>query len=132
MCCCMSVRSATNDDRLSTAWVGPMAIMFTDWAAEGRVASDLARVAGKAILKVYATRFEVRFKGPNDPVTDADLRAQDIIVEGLSRAFPHDGIISEECPVSEEARLPAALCPVPRKFRRWVGTRRQRSNCPSG
>jgi 3'(2'), 5'-bisphosphate nucleotidase len=81
-----------------------MAIMFTDWAAEERVASDLARLAGKAILKVYATRFEVRFKGPNDPVTDADLLAQDIIVEGLSREFPHDGIVSEECPVSEEAR----------------------------
>ncbi len=104
MCCCMSVRSATNDDKLSTAWTGPMTIMFTDWAAEGRVASDLARLAGKAILKVYAT---LRFKGPNDPVTDADLRAQDIIVEGLLRAFPHDGIVSEECPASE---FPVAFC----------------------
>jgi 3'-phosphoadenosine 5'-phosphosulfate (PAPS) 3'-phosphatase len=75
-----------------------MAIMFTDWAVEGRVASDLARLAGKAILEVYATRFEVRFKGPDDPVTDADLRAQDIIVEELSRAFPHDGIISGSAP----------------------------------
>jgi 3'(2'), 5'-bisphosphate nucleotidase len=78
--------------------------MFTDWAVEGRVASDLALLAGKAILEVYATRFEVRFKGPDDPVTDADLRAQDIIVEGLSREFPQDGIVSEECLISEEAR----------------------------
>jgi 3'(2'), 5'-bisphosphate nucleotidase len=81
-----------------------MAIMFTDWAAEGRVASDLALLAGKAILEVYSTRFEVSFKGPDDPATDADKRAQDIIVEGLSREFPHDGIVSEECPISEEAR----------------------------
>lgn len=64
---------------------------------------DLARRAGKAILEVYACRFEVRYKGPDDPVTDAALRAQDIIVEGLAREFPDDGIISEECPVSEEA-----------------------------
>jgi 3'(2'), 5'-bisphosphate nucleotidase len=78
--------------------------MLTDYAEEGRIALDLARMAGKAILEVYASRFEVRFKGPDDPVTDADLRSQDIIVEGLSREFPQDGIVSEELPVSEEAR----------------------------
>jgi 3'-phosphoadenosine 5'-phosphosulfate (PAPS) 3'-phosphatase len=88
--------------------------MFTDWALEGRVASDLARLAGKAILEVYATRFEVRFKGPDDPVTDADLQAQDIIVEGLTREFPHDGIVSEECPIMEEARR------KPRAFGTWI------------
>lgn len=70
---------------------------------EERVVLDLARRAGKAILEVYASPFKVRFKGPDDPVTDADLRAQDIIIEGLGREFPHDGIISEERPVSEEA-----------------------------
>jgi 3'(2'), 5'-bisphosphate nucleotidase len=70
---------------------------------EERVVLDLARRAGKAILEVYASPFKVRYKGPDDPVTDADLRAQDIIIEGLGRKFPHDGIISEERPVSEEA-----------------------------
>ena len=79
-------------------------MMFTDYAEEGRIASDLARMAGKAILEVYASPFEVRYKRPNDPVTDADLKAQDIIVERLLREFPCDGIVSEERPVPEEAR----------------------------
>ena len=78
--------------------------MCADWPVTAKVASDLARAAGKAILEVYASRFTVRFKGPDDPVTDADLRAQEIIVEGLSCAFPQDGIVSEESPVSDEAR----------------------------
>lgn len=70
---------------------------------EERVILDLARRAGEAILKLYASSFTVRYKGPGDPVTDADLRAQDIIVEGLTREFPDDGVISEERPLSEEA-----------------------------
>jgi len=78
--------------------------MNADWSVKTKVASELARRAGKAILEVYASRFTVRFKGPDDPVTDADLRAQEVIVEGLSRAFPEDGIVSEESPVSDEAR----------------------------
>ncbi|MDH4252257.1 MAG: 3'(2'),5'-bisphosphate nucleotidase CysQ [Nitrospira sp.] len=78
--------------------------MVNEYAAEQRVAMDLARIASQAILEVYTTRFDVRYKGPGDPVTDADLRAQDIIVSGLSREFPDDGIVSEERPVSEEAR----------------------------
>lgn len=78
--------------------------LFSNHVEEGRVASDLARLAGKAILEVYASRFEVRFKGPDDPVTDADLRAQEIIVAGLSRAFPDDGLVSEERALSEDAR----------------------------
>lgn len=75
------------------------------WSSkEEHVVADLARIAGKAILEVYASSFEVRYKGPDDPVTDADLRAEEIIVSGLSREFPDDGIVSEERPVSEEAR----------------------------
>jgi len=78
--------------------------VFADRGEEGRVAMDLARLAGSEILKVYASPFRVRFKGPDDPVTDADLRAQDVIVAGLYREFPDDGIVSEESPVSETAR----------------------------
>jgi len=79
-------------------------IMGGGYSTEQRVAADLARIAGQAILEVYASSFDVRYKGPDDPVTDADLRAEEIIVSGLSREFPDDGIISEERPVSDEAR----------------------------
>ena len=78
--------------------------MSDGYRREQEVVADLARMAGHAILDVYASKFDVRYKGPGDPVTDADLRAEEIIVSGLSREFPDDGIVSEERPVSEEAR----------------------------
>lgn len=78
--------------------------MGDGYTREQEVIADLARIAGQAILEVYASSFEVRYKGPDDPVTDADLRAEEIIVSCLSRGFPADGIVSEERPVSEEAR----------------------------
>ena len=53
------------------------------YSTEQRVVANLARIAGQAILEVYAFRFEVRYKGPGDPVTDADLGAGEIIVSGL-------------------------------------------------
>ncbi len=60
----------------------------------------LARTAGKIILDFYATDFLVEEKifGDNfsEPVTIADRTASKIIVEGLSDAFPADGILSEE------------------------------------
>jgi 3'(2'), 5'-bisphosphate nucleotidase len=64
---------------------------------EMRVAMELARAAGRAILEVYATDFGVVEKA-NDagPVTLADQRASEIIVAGLRAAFPGDGVISEE------------------------------------
>ncbi len=74
------------------------------YTREYQVVADLARTAGQAILEVYASGFEVRYKGPDDPVTDADLGAEEIIVSGLSREFPDDGIVSEERSVSETAR----------------------------
>ena len=58
------------------------------YSTEQRVVANLARIAGQAILEVYASRFEVRYKGlrykgHGDPVTDADLGAGEIIVSGL-------------------------------------------------
>jgi len=50
--------------------------------------------AGRAILKVYATPFDVEVKGDNSPLTMADKNASDVINGYLSKlAYP---IISEE------------------------------------
>jgi 3'(2'), 5'-bisphosphate nucleotidase len=57
---------------------------------------SIARAAGEEIRKVYATDFEVAYKGENDPVTDADQRANALIVSRLRAAFPGDGIVAEE------------------------------------
>ena len=57
---------------------------------------SIARAAGEEIMKVYATDFDVAYKGENDPVTDADQRANELIVSRLRAAFPGDGIVAEE------------------------------------
>ena len=62
------------------------------------VAAQLARRAGRAVLDVYATDFAVASKGHNDPVTEADRQANDLIVKGLAEAFPLDTVVAEESP----------------------------------
>jgi 3'(2'), 5'-bisphosphate nucleotidase len=69
---------------------------MTEYARELAVAVELARKAGVAIMKVYATDFSVAYKGKNDPVTDADKRGNELIVKGLKQAFPNDIIVAEE------------------------------------
>lgn len=63
---------------------------------ELHVASDLARKAGAIIMEVYNGDFDVESKGEAGPVTVADLRANQFLVEELHRAFPDDGIVAEE------------------------------------
>lgn len=58
----------------------------------------LARQAGNTVMDVYATDFAVAYKGANDPVTEADQRANDLIVQSLQEAFPHDLVVAEESP----------------------------------
>lgn len=64
---------------------------------ELEVARALAEQAGQVILEVYATAFDVVEKsGGQGPVTEADHRANELIVAGLRQAFPTDSIIAEE------------------------------------
>lgn len=64
---------------------------------------SIARAAGEEILEVYATDFDVDFKGKNDPVTEADKRANELIVGRLRAAFPGYGIVAEESPDRSDA-----------------------------
>lgn len=61
-------------------------------------AIQIAREASALLLQIYATDFSVDFKGSgqSDPVTEADRRANALIVARLREAFPEDGIIAEE------------------------------------
>lgn len=71
---------------------------MSDFSKELEIASRLARQAGSAILQIYAQDFAVTYKDVNDPVTNADKRANAIIVEGLHEAFPQDTLVAEESP----------------------------------
>lgn len=80
---------------------------MADFSFELEVACRLAREAGRLILEVYRTRFGVEEKaGGEGPVTEADTRANELIVSGLRRAFPGDSIIAEETARRDETRSP--------------------------
>jgi len=56
----------------------------------------LAREAGQVVMTVYATDFAVRGKNDASPVTEADERAEAIIVAGLQQLAPGIPIVAEE------------------------------------
>src|SRR3546814_19518329 len=56
----------------------------------------LAGRAGAAIMKVYATDFDVERKADDSPVTAADLAAAAIITHGLKTLTPDLPAVAEE------------------------------------
>jgi 3'(2'), 5'-bisphosphate nucleotidase len=77
---------------------------MSDWSHEIEIASNLAREAGRRVMTIYDQEFTISYKGPNDPVTEADQEANTIIVEGLAAHFPQDDIIAEESPLPLETQ----------------------------
>jgi len=64
---------------------------------------DIAREAGRRILEVYATDFDVEHKEDRSPLTEADMAAHDVIDAGLSALSPDVPVLSEE-----DSKLPFA------------------------
>jgi 3'(2'), 5'-bisphosphate nucleotidase len=62
------------------------------------------------VAKVYATDFAVNYKGPADPVTEADRQANTLICDRLAAVFPGVPVVAEE---SDESA-----------FAGWVGAER--------
>jgi myo-inositol-1(or 4)-monophosphatase len=61
------------------------------------VVTVLAAEAGRVAMSYFrSNHIGTREKGSNDVVTAADLACEQILREGLSTAFPDDGIIGEE------------------------------------
>lgn len=61
--------------------------------------SDLCQIVDKAhaeILSVYESPFDVDRKTDDTPITEADRRAHEVIVDGLSRLDSNIPIVSEE------------------------------------
>jgi 3'(2'), 5'-bisphosphate nucleotidase len=56
----------------------------------------IVRSAGEAVMEVYACAFAVQSKVDGSPVTEADKRSEEIILNGLSRVAPKVPAISEE------------------------------------
>lgn len=68
----------------------------------------LIREAGRAVMAVYATDFDVRGKDDASPVTAADERAEAIILDGLARLSPGVPVVAEEQAAAGESPEPGA------------------------
>lgn len=69
---------------------------------ELEAALSLAREAGVEVVRMRAGALSVEMKPGDEPVTVADRAANELLVRGLSRAFPADPIISEEVPATSD------------------------------
>lgn len=68
---------------------------------------EVAHAAGREIMVVYAQDFAVEQKADRSPLTEADLRSQARIIEGLQALTPEIPILAEESavvPHTERAR----------------------------
>jgi 3'(2'), 5'-bisphosphate nucleotidase len=57
---------------------------------------DIAKKAGDAIMKIYKKDFNIDYKEDNSPLTQADIKANDIICNNLKKLYPNIPIMSEE------------------------------------
>jgi 3'(2'), 5'-bisphosphate nucleotidase len=57
---------------------------------------DIANRASVLINAVYRTPFDVDYKGPLDPVTEADRQANELICRELQAHFPDAPVVAEE------------------------------------
>lgn len=58
--------------------------------------AGIAREAGRKILEIYETDFEVTDKADESPLTEADMAAHHTIVESLGELTPDIPVLSEE------------------------------------
>ena len=76
--------------------------MRPDPAALTATLCEIALRAGQEVLAVYASDFTVRGKADASPVTEADTRAERIILEGLGECAPGIPVVAEESAAAGE------------------------------
>lgn len=70
---------------------------MADYTAELNIAKKAANSAAEIIQKYQREKdFSVDFKGKNDLVTEADLKAEKDILSSIREEFPDDNILAEE------------------------------------
>lgn len=61
-----------------------------------RVAVEAAREAGRVVRSYYQDSYTITQKGEDNPLTEADLASNRVLMERLTGAFPDFGWLSEE------------------------------------
>ena len=69
---------------------------------------DLAISAGATILAIYADTIDVSRKGDGSPVTEADTRAEAVILKGLAEIAPDIPVVAEESVAAGRVPAPSA------------------------
>ena len=57
---------------------------------------DIAKEAGDAIMKIYDKDFRIDYKDDKSPLTEADIKSNEIICNALAKLFPEIPLLSEE------------------------------------
>ena len=57
---------------------------------------EIAKDAGIVIMEIYQKDFSIEYKDDNSPLTEADLKSNELICEALIRLYPNIPILSEE------------------------------------
>ena len=69
-----------------------------------QLAQEAARTAGDVVMRYFRDEYEIHEKGEGNPVTTADLEADEVLKATLLGARPDDGWLSEET-VDSDVRL---------------------------
>lgn len=56
----------------------------------------IAQEAGRVIMSIYNKDFDVDYKEDNSPLTEADLKSNELICNSLQKLYPNIPIMSEE------------------------------------
>lgn len=60
------------------------------------IIKDIAIKAGDEIMKIYNKDFNIDYKNDKSPLTEADLKSNEIICKSLKKEYPSIPLISEE------------------------------------
>ena len=63
---------------------------------------EIAKSAGKEILRIYNKTYSVNFKEDSSPLTEADIKSHNLITKELKKFFPDIKIISEESKLDQD------------------------------
>jgi Inositol monophosphatase family len=90
--------------RIVLVWFVPTAWRRSNMREDLEAAKRLAVRAGAILLEHYIQP-KVHWRGPRNPVTEADRLASTYLTRELKRLFPEDGFLSEEEPVEPDRLL---------------------------
>ncbi len=57
---------------------------------------NIAKEAGDAIMEIYQKDFKIEYKDDKSPLTEADIKSNEIICDALLKLYPNIPIMSEE------------------------------------